>query len=453
MIEYFLIFLVTIRVFTESVAFLPRFFNFIDGVIVFLLLALAHIVYKRRHHTIPRSIILLVGAFILTFVLSVVGNLDRVKLIPTIVFLILYFQPIVWYFCVVRAGTDYRRLLTISTVLFFVQVFLGLLVQVPQAIARKNPDLVSGTFGTNNSQMFFFVGLVMAFVISEISQGFFSLRKIATLFLGFLLSVFASFRAGLVIFSACLLLMMNWRTKAFAYLATLGLTIFIILSFFGSLGSYENYQDLIDSSWGKMLHNVQMLPKVRMMTEYPQVVGERPTMVLFGLGPATFMSRAYVQFVNVPQRSDAPQVDVTRGSVTRSQPDELSRKYFMNLSYIALFANGFAIPSASAIGPRSSYYSILYELGPLALVVYLSLYGAQWKMLKAVRSTSDDHLMKSFVFSAQVATLFLLGLAFFDDWFSITRTTTLLWTMFGVVTVEYDRMTFAGKEAASGLRS
>src|SRR5579884_2308977 len=199
---YALLFVVVvIRWFTETLEILPRTLNFADLPLFAFAVAL---LFCGNYWRLERCrfwqarLSPVVMAFVVWSVLSVAINLVLygISLVPAIASVTFYLEPIVFALLFLALGWNAQDTKLLTTLL----VLLGLLqiptaaLQMPKALAEGNPDLVSGTFGTDNSQMCFLLVVVMSYLAARY---FIRRRKVYLLPLPALMAVFyaAGFKA------------------------------------------------------------------------------------------------------------------------------------------------------------------------------------------------------------------------------------------------------------------
>jgi DNA-binding XRE family transcriptional regulator len=159
-----IVLLVTIRFFTEVVPVIPRAANFIDIPIFLVLVSAAFTMPPSRrgpgylHVGGPALVFLLIALS------SAIINAGRAAPAPVLVFVYGFLAPIAVYASVYRiwpAGNA-RALSRVLVALGLVQLTVVVFIGLPRFIASGNPDVISGTFGTNAYQLVFFLLLVAA---------------------------------------------------------------------------------------------------------------------------------------------------------------------------------------------------------------------------------------------------------------------------------------------------
>jgi transcriptional regulator with XRE-family HTH domain len=435
--------LVLVRFFTEIVHLLPRAANFID-IPLFLTLGLAAASRTKdrssgRRHYLPTAPIVI--AFISLSTISVGLNLSRIEPGPVLVFLYSFLAPLGVYAAVYRlwpAGkaASLSRLLVILGV---IQVAVVGLVDLPRFASSSNPDVVSGTFGTNAYQLVFFLLIVTGLLagILTIEPGRMAARAAPAMLLAILGTIFlAQYRA---------------------LLATTGLTILLIAVFLGGRGRGLVTAAVIAISFGVTLSYVashfpglQFAPTISTFRHDPgffvskrlntantvaSLYNDKPSAIAFGTGPGTFSSRAWQTFAYADSSSKSnvqgSYVKILNGG--RKYRTDVSDKYVLKQLREGTTVQG----SRALASPFSSYLSLMAEVGLLGFFLLAGLYVraagraihlARW----ALRDPSPGDPVPALLIAAAVAFSVLLQMAALDNWLEVTRVTFVAWILLAV---------------------
>lgn len=441
LIIFTLIITLTIRFFTETFPVLSRRFNFSDNILVPLLLIILFIKKAPQKNFIKSDIFNLLVLFSAIIFLSAILNFDSLKLTPALVFVILYLQPFFWFLIIINNNISLQYYFKTFYIIYLLQFPIILFLQLIPALKINNPDLITGTFGVNGSQMTFFIIVVISFFIYDYINQRAHKNDLFIILLGLFAILAISFRIGWIVFILSIIFSLRQfkipiiTFKRYAAIISVLILLVVLTSLYlNSLTSISSVASQIRS----VSYHLFDIPKIRILKSYPSFLKEKPQAIFIGTGPATFISRAYLQFISLPIELNK-NVDVAGSYVNRMIPSELSYKYFVSFYLESINSSAFGIGSSTAINPSSSYFSLLFELGMPALLIYLLIYAKMYAIIKIVKHKSPDLNMRNLAFSAQVITLFLLGVSIFDDWFSVTRITTIIWTMYGLIYVEYER--------------
>lgn len=439
--------LVTVRFFTEVVPVLPRAANFID-IPIFLALACAVLaVPGTSGGNAYLRVGLPAGLFVGLAVLSATINSERSEPAPVLVFLYGFLAPLAVYAAVYRlwppgaAGSMSRVLVWLGVL----QLAVVVVVDLPRfATSGANPDLISGTFGTNAYQLVFFLVVVAALL-----AGIFALepgRRVAPLVPVLIPAIFgvallAQYRALLATMVVAMLVVgiLLGRQLRGIFVAVLALVAFAlafsyVASNYPALRLQTTASTLTESPWTYVEARAKAArPLERLYTDHPEYV-------IFGSGPGTFSSRAWQTFANAGSTS---QSNVQGGYAQRLTgglyQTDVSQKYLVSQTKNATALQGSRAPSS----PNASYFSLAAEVGVLGLVLIAGLYLAvflrsfQRTQREVARARRDDPL-PALTLATTIAFLTLLQMGLLENWFEVTRVTFLAWTMFAVVCKELD---------------
>ncbi len=444
-----LVTLVVIRLFTEVVHVLPRFFNFVDVPIVGALVlwsVIAPSTERSRGRSGPAF-----GGYVIALIalwgLSLVTNVSRVAPMPALLFIYLVASPVVVYLVVYRiwpvgqAGSMSKAFVGLAMLQFAVVVVIDL----PRFAGDQNPDLISGTFGENAYQLVFFL-LVFGALLAGIAT--FEPRRRAARFaipLGgaTLLVIFlAQYRALLVsTFVAILALgMLLARSRgrgmlvAAVAVAAVFLMFTLVLSRFPLL-RFDRAISAIREEPGALVAG-----KVNAVRNVGQMFNDDPRLVLTGAGGGAYSSRSWRTFSLVDEiggHADVagPYVEALTGE---GYATDVSTKYVLP----QLTTAGSIFGSEGLATPFSSYVALLAELGLGGLVLILALYvgpflrSQRMAVFAMARARPGDPL-PALLLASMVAFLTLLQMGFLDNWLETTRVTFTAWFLFAVAHKEF----------------
>ncbi len=433
--------LVLVRFFTEVVPVIPRAANFVDVPIFFVLA----IVAMAQTNAIPRgmSFSLPVLLFVSLCVLSVSLNIARVEPGPALLFLYGFLAPI-------GVGAAAYRLWPVGHVLSLSRmlVTLGVVelvvvgaIDLPRFIASGNPDVVSGTFGTNAYQLVFFLLLVMALLagIFTFEKHRLSARLALPLFAGILTVIFlAQYRALLVTTALTVLfigLLLGVRGRGIVA------GIVVAASFAISLTYVEqNFPRLRFASTLTTLQQDPTLYASKRLKTAEAVINlytDDPLAIVFGSGPGTFSSRAWQTFANADSTSQSNvQGSYVKALGSTNYRTDVSDRYVLPLTQGPTIGGSRAVTS-----PFSSYVSLLAEVGLPGFLLIVGMYVAVTTraIRMAMRAMSDavtGDPLPACVLACAIGFLLLLQMGFLENWLEVTRITFPTWMLFGVVSKE-----------------
>ena len=442
--------LVCVRFFTEVYKLVPRAANFLD-VPIFIALVLGALLLPsisarvdRRHAFVflfPALIFLVACAF------ATLVNPTRVALPPALVFIYGFLAPIGVYLAVYRiwpagAALSLSRLLVI---LALVQLVVVAAVDVPRFIPSQDPDVISGTFGTNAYQLVFFL-----LVAGALLAGIFTFepdRPVAKfvpfLFIAILATIFLAQYRALILTTAAALVLIGLLLGRFRLRGTL-IGLAVLATFIVTL-----------SFTARSLPYLGLGPAVKAFTADPgQIVTERvrgldhlahlftdhPQYMFTGTGPGTYSSRAWQTFA---------QADSTN-------PSNVAGRYALALTggevYGTDVSNEYVLPQASnpqvfqgsyALKiPFSDYTSLLAEVGFLGFFAMVFIYlaalvraGRLTLALRRVAPRGDP--VPALALASTVGFFVLLQMGILQSWLEVTRLTFPTWILLAVATKEY----------------
>jgi transcriptional regulator with XRE-family HTH domain len=438
--------LVLVRFFTEVVPVAPRAVNFID-VPLFIVLAFAAL---RRApawgeaRRPPLSFAIPVVLFLGLCAISVVSNPSRVEVGPVLVFIYGFLAPLGVFAAVYRlwpAGQT-RTASRLLVALGVTQLIVVAVFDLPRFVSTGNPDVISGTFGTNAYQLVFFmlvfIGVVAGTFVFEPRRP--AARAAPALFALSLVTIFlAQYRALLVATAICII-GIGWLLgrKRKGMLAT----AILVTCFVGALTYVASeFPGLKFASTVETFQNdpgfyaAKRLEIARMIGD---LYSESPRTMFTGTGPGTFSSRAWYTFARA-QSTSASNVAGTYVSFITG-----GNAYHTDVSdrYIApRFANhGGALRAVTS--PFSSYTSLLAEVGVFGFVIIAFIYFratsyALRRTFSAVARGTPGDPLPGVLIASSVAFVVLVQMALLDNWLEVTRATMLAWALLAITAKEY----------------
>jgi len=440
--------LVVIRFFTEVIHILPRAANFVD-IPLFFALVLAALLLPSPGRGDSRHALLFMFPALLVLVactFAILVNPNRVAVAPALVFIYGYLAPIAVYFATYRiwpvgSSMSFSRLLV---GLGLLQLVVVAVIDVPQFLAADNPDLISGTFGTNAYQLVFFllvVGALLAGIFTFEPQ-----RRVAKyvplLFVAILATVFlAQFRSLILTTAAALVLLGLLLGTVRVRGVVLGfgvLAIFVLtLSFTAQAVPFLNLGPAVKaftSNPGQMVAE-----RVRALDHVAHLYTDHPRYMLTGTGPGTYASRAWQTFAQSDSQAKSNVAGpyallITGGEVYGTDVSD---------TYIApqatnrqVFQGSYALKS-----PYSDYTSLLAEIGFFGFCAMVFLYlaalaraGRMTLALRRVAPRGDP--LPALALATAVGFFVLLQMGVLQSWLEVTRLTFPMWILLAIVTKE-----------------
>lgn len=448
--------LVVIRFFTEVVPVVPRAANFIDIPIFFaLVLAAKQRAPAPMHGSAYIRLGPLVALFLLLSLVSAVLNVSRVEPGPFLVFIYGFLAPVGVYAAVYRlwpAGSA----LSLSRAFVFLGVVQFVVVgtsDLPEFIRTENPDVISGTFGTNAYQLVFFL-LVLTGLVAGIFT--FERRRLTAwaspmVFVLVFATVFLAQYRALLVATAVALILIGWLLgrrgggvfAAIIAIAVFAITLSYVASAFPALKFTKTVATLQDDPTFYLVERFGVVSRVL------RVYADQPQAIMVGTGPGTFSSRAWGTFALAGSESQSNVqgryvLALTGGRIYST---DVSDKYIRDDPSSRRIIEG----SGSVNSPFATYPSLLAEVGVfglvLVLIIYFRAFAATIRMAsKSVRFARPGESLPALLVASAVAFVLLLQMGtLHGNWLEVSRLTFLSWGLFAIVTKEYDAR-FGGDE-------
>lgn len=438
--------LVLIRFFTEVVPVVPRAANFID-VPIFIVLGLAGLVRGQEMPGVGRKRLLVpVGLFLALSVLSTLLNSSRTEIAPVLVFLYGFLAPLAVYAAAYRLwphgnALALSRLLVSLGVTQLVVIFT---IDLRRFVASgHNPDVISGTFGTNAYQLVFFLLVVLGLL-----AGIFTVEpqrraaRLAPVLIVFILGAIflAQYRALLattavtVLLIACLI---GSRARGIVAAVITGLALVITLQYVAT--RFPNLK--FASTVSTLTQSPGFYAKKRLGSARSVVslFTDDPRFIVTGTGPGTFSSRAWQTFASSQSTSSSNVQGAYATALTggAAYHTDVSDKYVLPQLQGASAVQG----SDALSSPYSSYLSVMAELGLFGFIVITGVYlGAIARALRAssesLRQRETGDPLPALAVAASVAFAVLVQMGLLGNWLEVTRLTFLSWMLLAVVEKE-----------------
>jgi hypothetical protein len=437
--------LVLIRFFTEVIPILPRAANFIDVPILVVLGIAAAVQPQSSARARPLSFALPALLFLLLCVASVVLNPSRVASGPVLVFIYGFLAPIGIYAAVVRlwpAGHA-SKLSRLVVALGIVQLFVVFAFDLPLFLSSSNPDVISGTFGTNAYQLVFFLLVFTALLagIFVVEKARLAARFAPLLFVLTLWAIFLAQYRALLVTTAVSIVVIGILLRAKGR-GILGGT-FVVVSFVIAL-SYvaSSFPGLrLPSTLAALRESPGFFVSERLRSAgtFLQLYEDEPFAMLTGSGPGTFSSRGWQTFANA---SSGSRSNVAGGYVSSVTGGTAYRTDVSDEYVLPRLRSGTVIEGSKAVtSPYSSYSSLLAEVGLLGFLLIVGIYFRAlvhaWTMtVREVRFGRPGDPLPALFLASTVAFSILLQMAFLENWLEVTRVTFLAWVLFAVATKE-----------------
>ncbi len=436
---YLLIFIVAlVRLFTETLGVLPRALNFAD--LPLFLYACAALLARRdvKGETTSfyrRSLSRPLKMFTAWVMLSTAVNLMlyNIHFLPALVFWAFHLEPIVFALLLMRLGwnqEDTQKLSKLLVAIGLVQIPLSL-IQLLSVFSEDNPDLASGTFGTNGSQMCFFLVLVIAYLLGRylMESRIRWLLPVPALVVVFYAQGFKALWLPFVLTIPVGVLLCYPGNKRRKWGSVALVVAFVLLVAF-PIGKVTSRQTTEFFRWeyvSDVLRSgaIWNLGKIQSFVNVGRIYTDSPIATLVGVGPGSYSSRASQTFTQVALEPDSP-TNVVYGYVSPTPPGALTEKYIVP----EVFKSEILFGSGTIDGPFNSYVALLAEVGVVGFALYAAIYyRVSKKVLAAGQKAWGERNSELFAISlaAICGLLTLFEMAFLDNWLEASRVTIPLW--------------------------
>jgi hypothetical protein len=436
--------LLLIRFFSEGVGVLPRASNFID---IPILAAFGAAALAQPRRSSP-FFVLPTFLFLLLCVVSLTINPSRVAMGPVLVFVYGFLAPIGIYAAVYRLWAP-GQALAISRLL----VALGLIELVvvfgfdlPRFLSNHNPDVVSGTFGTNAYQLVFFL-IVITALLAGIRT--FERQRLAARFAPAILALvlgtvfLAQYRALLATTVVSILVigfLLGSRGRGLVTALMIVLAFLVMFSYVSS-----RFPGLRLS---KTISTLQSDPgfyasaRLHAADNVLKLYADKPLSIAIGTGPGTFSSRAWQTFAQAGSTSESNVqgkyvLALTGGKIYHT---DVSDKYVLPEYQHGAVVEG----SRQLSSPFATYFSLPAEVGVpgliLILMIYLRALGRAGRMARSsLQIARPGDPLPALLIACTTAFVVLLQMGLLSgNWLEVTRITFFSWALLAVCTREYE---------------
>lgn len=440
--------IITVRFFSEALHAVPRAANFIDLplLIVAIVAAVSH--RNRAPRPVHESTFFLLSALFLAItVASSLVNLGRVDVFPVLVFVYGFLGPPAFYLTTYalwepgRARSLSRLLIGLAVIQFITIV----VIDIPKFVRTRNPDVISGTFGTNAYQLVFFLLLFVALVVGIVTfepqnrMRLLALPFIAAAFLAIFLAQYRTLLATMALTVVFVGILVGRRQRGImiAAAATTGfLLAFIFIVTYVPTNLFTQAVDAVRNDPTYFIDS-----RLGPADDVYHLYGDNWEYPLIGTGPGTYSSRAWQTFaeINSKSGSDVAGPYVRRLTGGRPYRTDVSDKYIASRFSVGLGAAKYG--TYTFANPFSSYLALLAEVGIVAFAILVGIYGiALVRLIRAAlflaRWAKPGDVIPALVLATATSFFVLLQIAVFGNWFETARVTVPSWILFAIVTRE-----------------
>jgi hypothetical protein len=266
------------------------------------------------------------------------------------------------------------------------QILVVVLVDIPRFASENNPDVISGTFGTNPYQLVFFlllfVGLLAGIYTHERGR---AVARFAPLLIALSLAtiVLAQYRALLVTTGLCLLLttviLGGRRSRGLIAAGTAMLAFTAALAFGAAKLPVLKLDQTLNQDPVSLASQ-----RLKIARQVEGLYNDQPQSIVTGTGPGTFSSRGWQTFALADSTSGSNvagpyALKLTGGHVYRT---DVSDKYVEPV----LRSTGAAVAGSRAVSsPFSDYLAVSAEVGFTGLLILAAIYAGAF--VAALRRT------------------------------------------------------------------
>lgn len=443
--------LVLIRFFTETAGIIPRALNFIDVPIALVLIGAAVLSKKpaQQPDRFTRSVLPLAAAFLTLSGIAVLANPTRVAVAPALVFVYGVLSPLAVYRAVLQlwpTGCSLSASKALAA-LGVAQLVVVTLVDLPRFLVDSNPDLISGTFGTNAYQFVFFVLVFIALVAGTYSferNRLISRFGPALIVLSLLYIVLAQYRALLVATAVSLIVLTVILSAGPGRARGRVVAGFIILAFVGTLAFGAQKVPILKLNETFDVNPSEVVQKrFDIVSQLFRLYRQDARFILTGSGPGTYSSRGWQTFALSDSNSDSNvqggyAKKLTGGQVYRT---DVSDRYVRPLLRVS---NDNAVAgSRAASSPYSDYTSVAAEVGIIGLLIFLSIYVAAFiaalrRAIFAAAEARPGDPLPALLLAVAIAFLVLIQMGALENWLEVTRLTFIAFALLAISTKEYN---------------
>jgi hypothetical protein len=436
-----LVLIVCIRFFSEDLGVIPRLAQYVDVPITITIAFAAILGFVRRGYRTGMSRFgVIVYLFILISLLSAWLNSSRVETYPLVLFIYNFVAPLIFLIAIVQVRLNREDIQLIVRTFFwigFAQVLVAISFDLPRFLATHNPDYMSGTFGFNQYQFTYFIGLWFLYVLGgwvlspkPRSHARGVAMGVATVAV-FGLFYAAQYRAMLIFFTLVVLAVL-WLSPvriSSRFFLTIVISAISVISLIVISTAFPNLKLLKVFDLFQDTTPIVQSGKVQAAKNVVRMYEDIPLTAVVGSGPATFSSRAYLVFAETPRpekEAAGALVVGARGGVLYTT--DVATRYVTTIRFTP-------IQGGSTLSvPMSSYTSLAAEVGPGGFLVYMIAYlTALGFAFRRLRSASEDPLHTRLAFACFGGLVLLLVQALFDNWLDTTRVAIPLWILVGLL--------------------
>jgi transcriptional regulator with XRE-family HTH domain len=435
--------ILTVRFFTESIAILPSAGNFIDVLLLPIIVLTAVVRPAARLGAQLSPYVLPAIVFIGICAASVALNTSRVEPAPALLFLYGFLGPLAFFYASYRLWPSGQSLVMSQTIvaLGVLQFVVICIFDLPTFVESGNPDDIVGTFGGNAYQLVFFLLVFAALVagISTFEPNRLAARLAPVLFGATFLVIFLAQYRALLVSTALTILLIGFvlgpaRGRGFLIGAI------VATAFIGALGyvatEYPAFKFAPTITAVRDDPASFLTARLEPGRDVIALYGDNPRFITTGSGPGTYSSRAWRTFAEVgdPSGSEgAAQPYAAALSGGRAYHSDVADRYVVP----RLERGAVVLGSHALTSPFSSYLALLAEVGVIGFVLMVGIYvrgllAAGRLALASGGSARGLDPLPALALATTVAFFLLIQMAFLENWWEVARVTIPSWMLLAV---------------------
>jgi hypothetical protein len=440
----FFIFFLTSRFFSEVVRILPKWVDILNFPFITLigLIALFYQSNKNIDLKEHKFFVKLFFSFCFVVLLSTFINFENIFIPAAILFTIAFIEGPLLFISLNKIVGNIELFVNRVRYYFYfllvVNIAVVLFIDTPIFLSTGNPDVIAGTYGLNS---YYFS--VLLIICGGMLFGEYVWRgkgKITQLIIGqvFILVTFflLQFRAALPFFllSYGIMLIILYGRRILVTVMSFSFVAMIIGSIVFNFFPKDTAEKLKYEDWLQILSDPIHFLQYGKFLAYPQTIKMMeayPHSILVGIGPGTYISRAYYTFSYEMIGFGKSEKGVS--SLANKMFGVESAKFSsISQEFLAPTQTGAILGTYQLSNPNSSYLAPIAEVGLIGggimILMYLYLLRKSFKLLRLAKEYVQEYLPLA---SALVASsVYLFCLAFLDNYWEMSRVTLPVWLLF-----------------------
>lgn len=445
-IIFFFGFFLVSRFFSEILRVIPKWVDVFDMPIILLLLFFSFFRYpnldidQEEHRHFVRSVFALCIIIFVSSLVNLKELFEPAALLFAVGILSGPFLVIILNKFVDDVQLFPSQIYKLFVVLFFINIIIVSLIDIPRFQSTLDPDVFSGTFGLNAYQFSIFLIISGGLILGKFVEGKVGLvLLICSHVFIFFTFVLLQYRAALPFFiSSYALMCITLFGRKILKSVVIGSVILLFFTsiIYLSIIPEEGRKVLKYDSWIYILQDPGKFLKYGKFQGYPQtakLIKSSPVTALVGVGPGNFMSRAYNTFGE----------EYTAYKKSKKGVGNLIQKWFglkgprqtsVNKHYLGKIKGEVVLGTYQLSNPNSSYLAIIAEIGlvggAIIFMLYLYVFRRSLKLIRIAKTHCTELLPFATALVGSIS--YLIQLAFLENYWEMTRATLPVWLLFWI---------------------